>query len=43
MSRRGLPRSLRDLARLARKYDREARAPLLSAGVQRLLLAPLAA
>jgi quercetin dioxygenase-like cupin family protein len=42
MTRRGLPRSLRDLARLARKYDREAHAPLLSAGVQRLLLAPLA-
>jgi quercetin dioxygenase-like cupin family protein len=43
MNRRGLPRSLRDLARLARKYDREAHAPLLTAGVQRLLLAPLAA
>ena len=43
LTRRGLPRSLRDLARLARKYDREAHAPLLSAGVQRLLLAPLAA
>ncbi len=43
MTRRGLPRNLRDLARLARKYDREAHAPLLSAGVQRLLLAPLAA
>jgi quercetin dioxygenase-like cupin family protein len=41
MTRRGLPRSLRDLARLARKYDREAHAPLLSVGVQRLLLAPL--
>ena len=43
MTRRGLPRRLRDLARLARKYDQEAHAPLLSAGVQRLLLAPLAA
>jgi quercetin dioxygenase-like cupin family protein len=43
MNRRGLPRSLRDLARLARKYHREAHAPLLSAAVQRLLLAPLAA
>ena len=42
MTRRGLPRSLRDLAALARKYDREAHAPFLSAGVQRLLLAPLA-
>ena len=41
MTRRGLPRSLRDLARLARKYDKEAHAPLLSVGVQRLLLAPL--
>jgi quercetin dioxygenase-like cupin family protein len=41
MTRRGLPRSLRDLARLARKYDQEAHAPLLSVGVQRLLLAPL--
>lgn len=42
MGKRGLPRSLRDLARLARKYDQEAHAPLLSVGVQRLLLAPLA-
>lgn len=41
MTRRGLPRSLRDLARLARKYEQEAHAPLLSVGVQRLLLAPL--
>jgi quercetin dioxygenase-like cupin family protein len=40
MTRRGLPRSLRDLATLARRYDHEAHAPLLSIGVQRLLLAP---
>jgi mannose-6-phosphate isomerase-like protein (cupin superfamily) len=42
LTRRGLPRDLRDLARLAVTYQREAHAPLLSAGVQRLLLAPLA-
>ena len=41
MTRRGLPRNLFDLAALARRYDREAHAPFLSAGVQRLLLAPL--
>jgi quercetin dioxygenase-like cupin family protein len=41
MTRRGLPRNLFDLAALARRYDREAHAPLLTAGVQRLLLAPL--
>jgi quercetin dioxygenase-like cupin family protein len=41
MTRRGLPRNLRDLAVLARTYDREAHAPLLSVGVQRLLLAPI--
>ena len=41
MGRRGMPRKLRDLAALARKYDREAHAPLLSVGVQRVLLAPL--
>jgi quercetin dioxygenase-like cupin family protein len=41
MNRRGMPRRLRDLARLARKYDQEAHAPGLSVGVQRLLLAPL--
>ena len=41
MTRRGLPRKLRDLAVLARKYDQEAHAPWLSVGVQRLLLAPL--
>ena len=41
MTRRGLPRNVLDLALLARTYDREAHAPLLSVGVQRLLLAPL--
>jgi quercetin dioxygenase-like cupin family protein len=41
MTRRGLPRSPRELAALARRYDREAHAPFLSTGVQRLLLAPL--
>jgi quercetin dioxygenase-like cupin family protein len=41
MNRRGLPRRLRDLADLARRYDQEAHAPWLSVGVQRLLLAPL--
>jgi quercetin dioxygenase-like cupin family protein len=41
MTRRGLPRNVRDLALLARTYDREAHAPLLSVGLQRLLLAPL--
>jgi hypothetical protein len=41
MTRRGLPRNLLDLAVLARRYDQEAHAPLMSVGVQRLLLAPL--
>ena len=41
MTRRGLPRNPFDLALLARKYDREAHAPLVSVGVQRALLAPL--
>ena len=41
MNRRGTPRNLLDLAVLARKYDKEAHAPLLSVRVQRLLLAPL--
>ena len=41
MNRRGMPRKLRDLARLARKYDQEAHAPGLSVGMQRVLLAPL--
>jgi quercetin dioxygenase-like cupin family protein len=43
MGRRGMPRSVLDLARLARTYDQEAHAPLLSVGVQRVLLAPLVA
>jgi quercetin dioxygenase-like cupin family protein len=41
MTRRGMPRNPLDLAVLARKYDQEAHAPLLSVRVQRLLLAPL--
>jgi quercetin dioxygenase-like cupin family protein len=41
MTKRGLPRNPLDLAVLARKYDQEAHAPLLSVGMQRLLLAPL--
>jgi quercetin dioxygenase-like cupin family protein len=41
MSRRGLPRNLLDFALLARTYDQEAHGPLLSVGMQRLLLAPL--
>jgi quercetin dioxygenase-like cupin family protein len=41
MTRRGMPRSLLDLAVLARKYDQEAHAPLLGVHLQRLLLAPL--
>jgi mannose-6-phosphate isomerase-like protein (cupin superfamily) len=41
MNRRGMPRSLLDLAELARRYDRVAHAPLMSVRVQRLLLAPL--
>jgi quercetin dioxygenase-like cupin family protein len=41
MTQRGLPRNPLDLAVLARKYDQEAHAPLLSVGMQRLLLAPL--
>jgi quercetin dioxygenase-like cupin family protein len=41
MTRRGLPRNPLALAALARRYDQEAHAPLLSVGVQRLLLAPL--
>ncbi len=42
LSRRGLPRRLGDLASLACRYEREAHAPLLGAGLQRLLLAPFA-
>ena len=41
LTRRGLPRSLFDLAALARRYEQEAHAPLLGIGAQRLLLAPL--
>ena len=41
MTRRGLPRNLRDLADLARRYDQEAHAPLMNVAVQRILLAPL--
>ena len=41
MTRRGLPRSPFELASLARRYAREAHAPFLSTGAQRLLLAPL--
>ena len=41
MTRRGLPRNLFDLAALARRYDREAHAPFIGPGLQRLLLAPL--
>jgi mannose-6-phosphate isomerase-like protein (cupin superfamily) len=41
MTKRGMPRRLRDLAVLARKYDQEAHAPWLTVGMQRVLLAPL--
>jgi quercetin dioxygenase-like cupin family protein len=41
MNGRGMPRNLLELAVLARKYDQEAHAPLLSVRLQRLLLAPL--
>ena len=41
LTRRGLPRNPFELASLARRFEREAHAPLLSVGVQRLLLAPL--
>jgi quercetin dioxygenase-like cupin family protein len=43
MTARGMPRSLLDLAVLARAYDREARAPLVGRRLQRAVLAPLAA
>ena len=43
MGRRGLPRNPFALASLARRYARVAHAPLLSARLQRVLLAPLAA
>jgi quercetin dioxygenase-like cupin family protein len=41
LTRRGMPRNLLDLARLARTYDLEAHAPFLGLRLQRLLLAPL--
>jgi len=41
LTKRGLPRNPLTLAALARRYDREAHAPLLTVGTQRLLLAPL--
>jgi hypothetical protein len=41
LTRGGLPRNLITLAQLARRYDQEAHAPLLSISVQRFLLAPL--
>jgi quercetin dioxygenase-like cupin family protein len=43
MTARGMPRSLIDLAVLARAYDREAHAPLIGRRLQRALLAPPAA
>src|SRR5919197_4870176 len=43
MTKRGLPRNPLDLAALARKYDQEAHAPLMTVGVQRMLLGPLLA
>ena len=43
MTSRGMPRSLLDLAVLARTYDREAHAPLLGRRLQRAVLAPLVA
>ncbi len=43
MTRRGLPRSPLQLAKLATTYDREAHAPIIGRRLQRLLLAPLAA
>jgi quercetin dioxygenase-like cupin family protein len=43
MTKRGLPRNPLALAALARKYDQEAHAPLMTVGVQRALLAPLLA
>lgn len=43
MTRRGLPRSPLQLAKLAITYDREAHAPIIGRRLQRLLLAPLAA
>lgn len=41
LTRRGMPRNMLDLARLARRYDQVAHAPLLTVATQRMLLAPL--
>ena len=41
LTKRGLPRNPLTLAALARRYDLEAHAPLLSVTAQRMLLAPL--
>jgi len=41
MTRRGLPRNALELADLARRYDREAHAPVIGVAMQRVLLAPL--
>src|SRR5262249_47815770 len=41
LTRRGMPRDLLDLARLARTYDEVAHAPFLSLRLQRALLAPI--
>ena len=41
LTRRGLPRNLFELARLARTYDDVAHAPFVSVRVQRAVLAPL--
>jgi quercetin dioxygenase-like cupin family protein len=41
MNRRGLPRNILDFAALARRYDREAHAPVIGMRLQRILLAPL--
>jgi quercetin dioxygenase-like cupin family protein len=41
MTKRGLPRNVLTLASLARRYDQEAHAPLLTVTLQRILLAPL--
>ncbi len=42
MTKRGMPRNPLRLLMLARRYDREAHAPLMSLRVQRALLAPFA-
>jgi quercetin dioxygenase-like cupin family protein len=41
LTKRGMPRSLLELARLARAYDDVAHAPFVSVRIQRVLLAPL--